>query len=68
MDNQLLRIDEVAVILGISRSFTYQLASKGQLRAVRFGRSVRVRPEDLERFVSEKLEGTEQKENPHARP
>ena len=55
MDNHLLRIDEVSVILGISRSFAYQLASRGQLRAVKLGRSVRVRPADLERFMAENL-------------
>ncbi len=52
---KLLKADEVASILDVSKSFVYQLIRTGQLRAVRIGTAVRVRPEDLEAFVQENL-------------
>ncbi len=48
---RLLRIDEVARLLAISRAAAYRLAASGSLPAVRFGGCVRVRPEDLVAFV-----------------
>lgn len=38
----MLRPAEVAVLLGISRSEVYRLIERGDIPAVRFGRSVRV--------------------------
>jgi excisionase family DNA binding protein len=49
---QLLKIEQVATILQISRTSAYRLAQTGELPAVRFGGgTVRVRLEDLERFI-----------------
>ena len=48
---KLLKAEEVAALLSISRSFAYSLMQSGQLPTVHLGRSVRVRPEDLEEFV-----------------
>ena len=47
----LLMGDDVARILNISRSFAFQLMQRGEIPTVRLGRSVRVRPADLERFI-----------------
>jgi excisionase family DNA binding protein len=47
----LLKIDEVARHLQISRTQAYRLCQSGSLPAVRFGSLVRVRPSDLELFV-----------------
>jgi excisionase family DNA binding protein len=53
--DQLLKAEEVARILGISRSFAFLLMRRGDITTVRIGRSVRVRPQDLERFISQNL-------------
>ncbi len=45
------KASEIAAILQISRALAYQLIATGQLSAVRFGRTVRVRQEDLDRFI-----------------
>lgn len=53
MFQQLMNGDEVSQILNISRSFAYQLMRQGIIPTVKLGHSVRVRPEDLEVFISE---------------
>jgi excisionase family DNA binding protein len=49
---RLLRIDDVADRLAVSRSMAWKLVTYGQIRSVRIGRSVRVRPADLDAFVA----------------
>ncbi len=49
---RLLRIEDVADRLAVSRSMTWKLIAHGQLRSVRIGRAVRVRPADLEAYVA----------------
>lgn len=41
-DKQYLRVPEVAKILGISRSKTYELIRQGVIPSVKFGRIIRV--------------------------
>ncbi len=53
---KLLKGTEVAKYLSISRSKAYRMMSCGQIPVVKFGRSVRVRIEDFERFVNDHLE------------
>ena len=48
---KLLNADDIAEILGISRSKVYQLMKSGDLPSVRIGKSVRVRKRDLEEFI-----------------
>jgi len=50
---RLLRIEDVAERLAISRSMAWKLVTYGQLRSVRIGRSVRVRPADLEAYLTD---------------
>lgn len=53
----LLRLQEVARILNISKSAAYRLALT-ELPSIRFGRkTVRVRKADLERYISTHLSG-----------
>ena len=52
---RLLKANEVASYLNISRSKVYSLMQRGELRTVRFGGSVRVRPEDLRDFIEQNL-------------
>ena len=48
---KLLKAEEVAELLSVSRAFAYSLMQSGQLPTVHLGRSVRVRLEDLEAFI-----------------
>jgi len=50
----LLKAAEVAQILNISMGLAYRLMQRGELPSVRLGRSVRVRPVDLEQFIASK--------------
>ena len=38
--------------LSVSKSMAWKLVTNGQLRSVRIGRSVRVRPQDLDAFAA----------------
>jgi excisionase family DNA binding protein len=51
--NKLLRGEDVAEILSISKAFAYRLMAERRIPTVRIGRAVRVRPEDLELFTLE---------------
>jgi excisionase family DNA binding protein len=51
-DGRLLRLDEVAQRLSISKSMAWKLVAFGQLRSVRIGRAVRIRPRDLEEYIA----------------
>ncbi len=48
---RLLRLEDVADRLAISKSMAWKLIALDQLRSVRIGRAVRVRPEDLEAYL-----------------
>ena len=47
----LLRGEDVARILNISRSFAFSLMKRGEIPTVRLGYAVRVRPEDLRLYI-----------------
>jgi len=47
----LLKGNDVAERLNVSKAFAYRLMASGQIPTIRMGRSVRVRPEDLEKFL-----------------
>jgi len=55
MEARLLKSDEVAEILRISRSMAYALMKRGDIPTVRIGTSVRVRPEDLEKYIKDNV-------------
>ncbi len=48
---RLLTGAEVADILNISKPYAYRLMQTGEVPVVRMGRCVRVRPEDLQRYI-----------------
>ncbi len=54
---KLLRANEVAQQLNISRSLAYQLMQRGEIPTVRFGSSVRVRECDLEEYMNRHWSG-----------
>ena len=51
MPARLLKADEVAEILNISRAFTYKQMQQGKIRSVVIGGARRIRPEDLMDFI-----------------
>jgi excisionase family DNA binding protein len=51
MNSILLKAKDVAESLNISRSQAFALMRDGSLPTIRFGRCVRVRPQDLEQFI-----------------
>ena len=55
--DRLLIASEVAFILHISRSRAYGLMSTGAIRSIHIGRSRRVRPVDLERYIRSNIYG-----------
>ncbi len=52
---KLLKGNDVARLLNISRSFAYLLMQTGHIPTVRLGRSIRVRPQDLVEYIEENL-------------
>lgn len=57
---RLLRVDEIADRLAVSRSMAWKLVAQGDIRSLRIGRAVRVRPADLEAFLASADRGPEQ--------
>jgi excisionase family DNA binding protein len=47
----LVSVEEAARLLGLSRGKAYELAQRGALPVVRFGRSVRVHRDRLEEWI-----------------
>ena len=52
---KLLKGNEVARLLNVSRSFAYLLMQSGHITTVRLGRSIRVRPQDLVEYIEENI-------------
>jgi excisionase family DNA binding protein len=48
---RLLKATEVAELLGISKSFVYNLMKRGEIPTVRLGTALRVKQSDLEEFI-----------------
>ncbi|MFZ0995778.1 MAG: helix-turn-helix domain-containing protein [Candidatus Dormiibacterota bacterium] len=48
---RLLRVDEAAERLGLSRSFAWQLVGRGELGVVKLGRRTLVSEAELARFI-----------------
>lgn len=51
-DRLLLRVEEAAELLGLSRAYVYELLGTGAIPSVKIGRSRRIRPADLDAFVA----------------
>ena len=49
----LLNAKQVAERLGISKEHAYSIMRRGDIPVVRMGRSVRVRPDHLKKFIEE---------------
>ncbi len=53
---RLLNAQDVAAALNMGLSTVYMLVERGELSSIRIGRSVRIRPEDLEKFIESKAQ------------
>ena len=60
----LLRAQDVADQLNISKSLAYRLLQQGHIPTVRFNRTVRVRLVDLETFIQQCWQGVDGFPNP----
>ena len=54
---QLLKVPDVADILNCSKAYIYKLVKQGEIPSVQIGTAVRIRPQDLERYIRENLTG-----------
>ena len=54
MDTELLKTDEMADVLKISRAKAYTMLRRGELPTVRIGSLVRVRRSDLEKYIHDR--------------
>jgi excisionase family DNA binding protein len=48
---KMLNVNDVAGILQVSRSHAYTLIRRGEIPSIHIGRSIRVRPADLEAYL-----------------
>jgi len=53
--DEFLTANQVADLLKLSRAYVYQLIQSGELPALHFGKSVRVRRQDLIQYLHEKV-------------
>jgi excisionase family DNA binding protein len=58
----LLRIEDAAGLLSVSRTTLYQLLSQGELKTIHIGRAVRVPRAELERWLARHTEGDDKPE------
>jgi excisionase family DNA binding protein len=65
---KLLKVPQVSKILCISRAMGYKLVSEGSLPAVKFGRTVRLRSSDIEKFILDNLTQKESERMNNAQP
>lgn len=52
---RLLKVSDVARMTQISPSQVYTMIQEGMLPAVRFGTALRVRPDDLQKFIEDNI-------------
>ena len=54
METRLLKGAEVAKIIQVSKAHAFALMKRGEIPTIRIGKIVRVKLEDLERYINEK--------------
>ncbi len=60
MDTNFLTAVEIAKILKISKALAYRLISQGKIPSIRFGKTVRVNTDDLQKFVEDSMSAARQ--------
>ena len=56
-DRLLLRVDEVAAMIGVSKSTAYSLINKGELPSIRIGNLLRVPADMLRKLIEGRATG-----------
>lgn len=56
-DEGLLKIEEVAELLGVPKGYVYDLTRRGELPSVRFGKYVRVEGRAIQEWIKRHREG-----------
>lgn len=59
-EKQLLRLKDVAALLSLHPESVRRLAGKGAIPVIRIGRSIRFRPEAIEKFIAAREIGGDQ--------
>lgn len=54
---ELLTANEAAKLLKVHFSTVYEMMDRGEIATVKFGRSKRIRRQDLEKFIEEHING-----------
>ena len=57
MPDRLLRVEDVAKLIGMRTDFVYRLAREERIPYLRFGRSLRFRAEAITRWLEEQERG-----------
>lgn len=57
MYTKFLTAKDIATLFKVSKAFAYKLIAQGVIPSVRIGKSVRVRSEDLEKYIQDNLSG-----------
>jgi excisionase family DNA binding protein len=55
IERLLLRIDEVAALIGVSRTTAYVLVNKGEIPSVRIGGLLRIPNDALRKLIEERV-------------
>ena len=63
--NQLLKGKDIARILNVSLPLAYRLLENGEIKAIRFGRTVRVAPDALAAFLADHQIGNHHLDSNH---
>lgn len=63
MDRAFLNVDEVAEVIGLGRSKTYQLIAEGAIPSVHIGKSRRVPASALRQWIDERTAEAEANQN-----
>jgi excisionase family DNA binding protein len=58
-DRLLLRVDEVAALIGVSRTTAYALVNRGEIPSVRIGGLLRIPNEALRKLIEERANNPE---------
>ncbi len=56
MESSYFTAVEISKLFKISRALAYRMISQGQIPSVRFGKTVRVKSEDLQKFIDQSIE------------
>jgi len=60
---KLLTVKEVADILNVTEQMVYNLTSKGELNPTKVGRAVRIKEQELNRFIDDNTVKQTEKKN-----